>query len=127
MPSGPGDELLRGSPVAPVEDPYLPGGEQPYGAALAFDTARVAFLGDLVRQDIAERVTDEARWAGEAMRAFSWFHGQNHLQHSLYDPSTGGCRDGLHADRPNQNQGAESTLAVISTLQQAQRLSAVLQ
>ena len=44
-------------------------------------------------------------------RAFDWFLGQNVLQQWLYDPSTGGCRDGLHADRVNRNQGAEATLS----------------
>ncbi len=29
----------------------------------------------------------------------------------LLDASSGGCRDGLHHDRVNENQGAESTLA----------------
>jgi hypothetical protein len=42
--------------------------------------------------------------------------GQNHLQQSLYDASTGGCRDGLHADRMNENQGAESTLSFLLAL-----------
>ena len=44
------------------------------------------------------------------------FLGRNDLNVSLYDPTTGGCRDGLHPDRPNENQGAESTLAFIQTL-----------
>src|SRR5882757_4071434 len=43
----------------------------------------------------------------------------------MWDPETGGGYDGLHADGVNRNQGAESTLAVISTLQHAQRLSTV--
>jgi glycosyltransferase involved in cell wall biosynthesis len=64
----------------------------------------------------AERVTGDARWAEHARRAFSWFLGQNHLQRSLYDAATGGCRDGLHADRPNENQGAESTLSFLLAL-----------
>jgi hypothetical protein len=34
----------------------------------------------------------------------------------LYDPSSGGCRDGLHPDRPNENQGSESTLAWLLAL-----------
>jgi hypothetical protein len=34
----------------------------------------------------------------------------------LYDFTTGGCRDGLHADRVNENQGAESTLAWLMSL-----------
>ena len=31
-------------------------------------------------------------------------------------PNTGGCRDALHVDRVNQNQGAESTLAFLLSL-----------
>jgi len=34
----------------------------------------------------------------------------------IYDPTTGGCRDGLHPDRANENQGAESTLAFLQAL-----------
>lgn len=59
----------------------------------------------------AYRVTGENAWRDEAKRAFEWFLGRNDLGLSLYDPSTGGCRDGLHQDRANENQGAESTLA----------------
>jgi hypothetical protein len=61
----------------------------------------------------AQRVTGQARWTEHARRAFHWFLGQNQLQQSLYDPSTGGCRDGLHVDRVNENQGAESTLSFL--------------
>ena len=64
----------------------------------------------------AQRVTGDERWAEHARRAFDWFLGQNHLQQSLYDPTTGGCRDGLHADRVNENQGAESTLSFLLAL-----------
>jgi glycosyltransferase involved in cell wall biosynthesis len=59
----------------------------------------------------AARVADEAQWRGRARRTFDWFLGENALGYWLYDTSTGGCRDGLHADRVNENQGAESTLA----------------
>jgi hypothetical protein len=47
----------------------------------------------------------------QARRAFGWFLGDNHLQSTLFDAATGGCRDGLHAERANENQGAESTLS----------------
>ena len=46
-------------------------------------------------------------------------------EQAMWDPETGGGFDGLHADGVNLNQGAESTLAVISTLQHARRLSTV--
>jgi glycosyltransferase involved in cell wall biosynthesis len=64
----------------------------------------------------AGRVTGDAEWGQHARRAFSWFLGQNHLQQALYDATTGGCRDGLHADRVNENQGAESTLSFLLAL-----------
>jgi hypothetical protein len=64
----------------------------------------------------AYRVSDDTRWVEHAQRAFNWFLGQNHLQQWLYDASTGGCRDGLHPDRPNRNQGAEATLSFLLAL-----------
>ncbi|WP_346332289.1 glycosyltransferase family 4 protein [Prosthecobacter sp. SYSU 5D2] len=59
----------------------------------------------------AFRATQDPLWPREAKRAFEWFLGRNDLGLPLYDSSTGGCSDGLHADRVNENQGAESTLA----------------
>lgn len=59
----------------------------------------------------AFRATQDVSWSREAQRAFEWFLGRNDLGLSLYDFTTGGCSDGLHADRVNENQGAESTLA----------------
>jgi hypothetical protein len=64
----------------------------------------------------AQRLTGDGRWAGHAHRAFDWFMGQNQLQQALYDASTGGCRDGLHSDRMNANEGAESTLSFLLAL-----------
>src|SRR5207249_4330805 len=61
----------------------------------------------------AFRATGDDRWRKEAWSAFNWFLGQNDLQIALYDPTTGGCRDGLHPERVNENQGAESTLAFL--------------
>jgi hypothetical protein len=61
----------------------------------------------------AYRVTEDQCWNKEARRAFEWFLGRNDLNLPVYDPSTGGCRDGLHPDRMNENQGAESTLAFL--------------
>jgi glycosyltransferase involved in cell wall biosynthesis len=59
----------------------------------------------------AYRTTREPSWYLEAKRAFEWFLGRNDLGLPLYDASSGGCSDGLHEDRVNENQGAESTLA----------------
>lgn len=64
----------------------------------------------------AYRITLDERWRKEARRAFEWFLGRNDLNLPLYDPTTGGCRDGLHPDRVNENQGAESTLSFLQAL-----------
>jgi len=64
----------------------------------------------------AARITGDKRWRKEARRPFEWFLGRNDLNLSIYDPMTGGCRDGLHPDRANENQGAESTLAFLQAL-----------
>jgi hypothetical protein len=62
------------------------------------------------------RLTEESQWLDETRRVFSWFLGKNDLQVPLYDAVTGGCRDGLHPDRINENQGAESTLSFLMAL-----------
>jgi len=56
-------------------------------------------------------VTRDETWRTAARRCFDWFLGRNDLGQSLYDPTTGGCRDALLQDHLNQNQGAESSLA----------------
>ena len=64
----------------------------------------------------AYRATGKGHWRTEAWTVFNWFLGDNDLQIALYDPTTGGCRDGLHPDRANENQGAESTLSFLMAL-----------
>ncbi len=64
----------------------------------------------------AYRATQDPRWLSEARSAFEWFLGRNDVGQELYDPTTGGCCDGLHEDRINRNQGAESTLAFLLSL-----------
>jgi hypothetical protein len=70
----------------------------------------------------AHRVTGDATWLWEAHTAFDWFLGRNDLGLEVSDAATGGCRDGLHPDRVNQNQGAESTLAFLLSLAEMKRL-----
>jgi hypothetical protein len=61
----------------------------------------------------AYRTTSDPWWHAQAQCAFDWFLGGNDLGLKIYAHQTGGCRDGLHADRTNENQGAESTLAFL--------------
>jgi glycosyltransferase involved in cell wall biosynthesis len=74
----------------------------------------------------AYSLTRDSAWQRAARRCFEWFLGRNDLGQPLYDSSTGGCRDALHPDRVNQNQGAESSLAFQLALAELTRAEAVL-
>jgi uncharacterized protein YyaL (SSP411 family) len=80
--------------------------QQPVDACATIAAARTAF-----------QIARDPNWLNEAERAFAWFLGRNSLKQALYDPETGGCHDGLQADRLNENKGAESTLAFALALQ----------
>jgi glycosyltransferase involved in cell wall biosynthesis len=69
-------------------------------------------------------ITREKSWFDNAVMCFNWFLGHNDLNLPLYDPKTGGCRDGLMADGINQNEGAESSLAWLLSLMTLQKLYA---
>lgn len=86
------------------------------GAQAAFDQQPVEACATAAACHEAFRVAGDPRWTEEGRRAFNWFLGQNHLHQWLYDASTGGCRDGLHRDRVNRNQGAEATLSFLLAL-----------
>ena len=61
----------------------------------------------------AYKITGEKHHLEEAFNAFHWFLGRNHLNQMVYDEATGGCYDGIHQDRVNLNQGAESTISYL--------------
>ncbi len=64
----------------------------------------------------AFHVTREKHWLAGARKAFNWYLGDNDLRIPLHDFTTSGCRDSLHQDHVNENQGAESTLAWLMSL-----------
>ena len=90
---------------------YRQGGEK-----ARFDQQPIEGAGAVSACLQAYRVTGDSRWRSRAWSAFNWFLGDNDLQLPLYDSVTGGCRDGLHPDRANENQGAESTLSFLMAL-----------
>lgn len=81
--------------------------QQPLEAAALADACARAFA-----------VTGDERWRRGVDRAVGWFLGENDGGVPLYDPAAGGGYDGLLPHGPSENQGAESTLAFISALQQ---------
>jgi hypothetical protein len=96
---------------------YRRGGEK-----ARFDQRPIEAAGAVSASLLAYRITGDARWRREAWSAFNWFLGDNDLQLPLYDSVSGGCRDGLHPDRANENQGAESTLSFLMALLEMQSL-----
>jgi glycosyltransferase involved in cell wall biosynthesis len=59
---------------------------------------------------IAYNITGNKKYYNNAVLAFNWFLGKNHLKQMIYNDVTGGCHDGLSKNSINLNQGAESTI-----------------
>jgi glycosyltransferase involved in cell wall biosynthesis len=98
------------------------GGEKPL-----FDQQPVEAYASVSACLEAYQLTKDKTWFYEASKAFQWFMGGNDLGISLYDPVTGGCRDGLHINRVNHNQGAESTLSFLLSLTELTRMGNVIE
>ncbi len=98
------------------------------GTRAAFDQQPVEAQATISACLEAYRVTSDIWWYERAQDAFDWFIGANDLGLEVYSPETGGCRDGLHVDRVNSNQGAESTLSFLLSLaemRQAQNIETI--
>jgi hypothetical protein len=100
---------------------YMRGGEPAH-----FDQQPIETQASVSACLEAYRVTREPRWLTHARTCFDWYFGKNDLGLSVYDPTTGGCRDALQVDRTNQNEGAESTLAYLLSLVEMRLLEASL-
>jgi glycosyltransferase involved in cell wall biosynthesis len=88
--------------------------QQPVEAAAAISACLAAY-----------RVGGEREWKQYAERAFAWFLGSNDLNTPLVDVTSGACRDGLHADRPNENRGGESVVSYLLGLAELRALARV--
>lgn len=99
------------------------GGSGPGAIRPSFDQQpiEVAALADACARAAGVDAANSC-WAGGVALAVAWFLGANDGSHLMWDPATGGGFDGLQAGGPNRNQGAESTLALLATLQHARHL-----
>jgi hypothetical protein len=97
------------------------GGRGPKDRGPGFDQQpiEVAALADACAR--AVDVDGHPRWTAGVAAARDWFLGDNDGAEVMSDPSTGGGFDGLQRSGVNHNQGTESTLAFLSTMQQARR------
>jgi glycosyltransferase involved in cell wall biosynthesis len=87
----------------------------------AFDQQPVEAAATIAACFEAWSTTGNATWKAGAARAFDWFLGGNDLGLALVEAETGACRDGLHADRLNENRGAESVVAYLLGLADMRR------
>jgi len=87
--------LLKGEYAEPF-------GEQPIDVAYTIMTLNAFF-----------NVFKKEEYRLKIITAFNWFLGENRLHQIVYNPSTGGCYDGLEEYNVNLNQGAESTLSYL--------------
>ncbi len=103
------------------------GGSGPEDRSPGFDQQpiEVAGLADACARAYA--IDDNQRWRDGITAAADWFLGDNDAAAVMWDADTGGGFDGLERDGANRNQGTESTLAFLSTMQHARNATRVLQ
>jgi hypothetical protein len=101
------------------------GGWGPGEVRPAFDQQpiEVAALSDACMR--AATVTGDSSWLAGVGMGVAWFLGINDAGVPMVDEQTGGGCDGLGPTGRSRNQGAESTLAMISVMQQGRRLATV--
>ena len=92
------------------------------GTKARFDQQPIEALDMIEACREAYDATNDSKWVSHAQRCLEWFLGRNDLNAPLYNHKTGGCCDGLNADGPNRNQGAESTLVCFLSMLHLNRM-----
>jgi hypothetical protein len=69
----------------------------------------------------AYRLSGDHRWLRGLRSCSEWFAGANDAGLVMYDPRNAAAYDGLQPISVNLNQGAESSLALVATVQHVQR------
>jgi len=101
-------KVFHGNIVSPIgNDGWFPR----RGIPARFDQQGIDIMAMVLMYQQAFCLTRDTKYQTRMYQSYQWFLGKNDLGVPLYDPSTGGCADGLHSEGINQNQGAESTIA----------------
>lgn len=103
------------------------GGRGPEDPERGFDQQPIEVAAMAEACAIAAEVTGESHWCEGVELAAAWFHGRNDLGAVMFDEVTGAGFDGLTPTGPNFNQGAESTCALLETLQMARSCARMMQ
>lgn len=101
------------------------GGRSPEDTGPFFDqqSIEVAAMADACAR--AFGLTGDQSWYAGVRMSWDWFEGRNDVGLPMVDAGTGAGYDGLEAGGRNENRGAESTLAALSTFQRAEELGIV--
>ncbi len=102
------------------------GGRGPHDERPGFDQQPIELAAITNACMQAWTITGEDKWLAEVHRAWLWFLGSNDAGMKMFIPDTGAGYDGLHLHGPNLNQGAESTIAMLSTAQQVRQFAPAL-
>ena len=112
-------EWLRDIQIDPSGGWFAPVGNRGWfsksGSKAQYDQQPVEAAAMIGASHEAYACTQHEEWAQLALTCYNWFLGKNDQQMKLYDHANGGCRDGLMSNGVNENQGAESTLAYLSS------------
>jgi glycosyltransferase involved in cell wall biosynthesis len=100
-----------------VNENFIPVGQKGWynkeGERAFFDQQPVDASSTVQTCLIAYKITGDKKYYRNAVIAFNWFLGRNHLKQMIYDDVTGGCYDSLTQHAVNLNQGAEATIAYL--------------
>jgi hypothetical protein len=106
---------------------FRPVGSQSFGVKRshprAFDQQPLEAAATISACLAAWRADGDLKWRADAAGALEWFLGSNDLSIVLVDPRTGGCCDGLHPDRANENNGGESVVSYLLALAEMRQLA----
>jgi hypothetical protein len=107
-------QTTRGGSFSPVGSAgWWPRG----GIRSRFDQQPIEATAMILTAAAAFAATDDERYRRTSEAAYGWFLGDNDAGIPVADVATGGCHDGLSADRVNLNLGAESTLMWLTALE----------
>jgi hypothetical protein len=106
---------------------FRPVGSESFGEkrqlSRAFDQQPLEATATISACAAAWRAEGDVPWRAHVTRVFGWFLGDNDLGLPLVDVETGGCRDGLHPDRTNENRGGESVVCYLLSLAEIRQLA----
>jgi hypothetical protein len=108
---------------------FRPIGSESFGdkrsAPQSFDQQPLEATATISACLAAWRTDGDPKWKTDTARAFAWFLGGNDLAVPLVDFETGGCLDGLHPDRANENRGGESAVSYLLSLAEIRQFARV--